>query len=387
MRIEISEVGYGSRRRRRRLMRQIWTRRFNQPPEPSATGGGAAPAATPPAPTPTPTPTPAPSTPAPTPAPSSIAGSGTSGLPTPGASPASATSVPDPNAIFEQEFAKRFGVDPNQARTLLTLGYQAYQRAGQAPAPAPTPAPAQEPKKNVFGLPEFDHRLLQFVVKGPNGLEALPGAPPDAILQVQRFQDEFQRAQREFYTDPLKFLGPLIDERVEQRAAKLYEERFKEYQGQTTAQKIIQENSSWLFEHDANGQPVSRFNPATGRDEKVPTAWGQYYGQCLQQVIANGVSDPNSQHQLALAMTENAAMRNRLQQQQAPAAGAAAAQQFLNGVARPAQPQTPVVPPAPTPAPAAPTGSRSLREMMSMAFDANGITDEAIRRQTAGLAG
>lgn len=371
------------RKSRRRLMRRIRGLRFNLPPE--VPGGGPAPAATPAT-------QPAPSTPAP-PAPSSTSGSGASGLPQPGATPAAATSPPTPAAAaapavqppaaanFEQEFARRFGVDPSHARTLLTLGYQQWQNQGRQQPAAQPATPAAPEKKNPFGLPDFDYRLLDYVVKGPNGLEVIPGAPPDTLLRVQEFQDKFRHAQQNFFSDPAKFLAPLIEEAAAKKAEAIYNERFSGHQSQSAAQRIIQENESWLFEQQ-DGRPVTRFNPATGREDRVLSGWGQFYSQQLQAVAAAGVSDPVMQHQFALTATENAALRQRNQPAAAQAAGAAAAQGFLNGAAQ--QP----VPPPPAVAPvAAPVNGQqvpfSLRDTLRQRFEANGITDQSIRNSMA----
>lgn len=307
-------------------------------------------------------------------------GPGTSGLPQPGATPAAATSPPPaPQRTFEQEFSQRFGVDPQHARTLLTLGYQAFQSAGRQQPPAtPAPAATQQEQKNIFGLPQFDRRLLDFVVQGPNGqLELVPGAPPDALYRVQEYREKLKNVQYEFFENPEKFLGELIEKVASKRAEATFEERFGSHQAETTAQQIIRENSGWLFEQDQSGQPLMRFNPATGREERVMSSLGNYYTDCIRQIQQSGVTDIKMQHTLARQMVENAAYRQQTQQSQAPAAGAAAASSFLNRAA------APTVPPPPAPAPAAPNPAvpLTLRQRFEQNFEANGLTDEVVRGQ------
>lgn len=270
-------------------------------------------------------------------------------------------------------------------RTLATLGYQQYQRQGQAVAQPAGAQPTAQPAapKNPFGLPEFDRRYLNFVTNGPNGLEAIPGAPPDAVIRVQEFREKLLDAQYRFFENPRQFLQEMIREEAKTQAADVYKEQFGGHQAQTAAQQIVQENASWLFEQD-NGQPRMQFNPATGREEQVLTPWGRYYAQCLKQVETSGVTDPAAQHRFAQSMVENAAMRQKMMQANAPAAGAAAATSFLNNAA--GHPTSPPPPAAPTPPPASYRDqvNPDLRGAMDRNFAAHGLTDEVVRRQLAG---
>ncbi len=284
---------------------------------------------------------------------------------------------------FEQEFMQRFGVDAAHARTLLTLGYQQYRNTGrqQQPAAAPQAQPAQP--KNPFGLPEFDRRYLDFVTNGPHGLEPIPGAPPDAVYRVKEYREKLLDAQYKFFENPKQFLADMIREEAKATAAEVYKEQFGGHQAQTAAQQILQENASWLFEQE-NGRPKTQFNPATGRDEQVLTPWGRYYGQCIQQIAADGINDPRRQHEIAASMVENAILRQRMQQANAPAAGAAAAQQFLNGAAGQPTSPPPVAPSPPPPASYRDTVNPDLQGLMSRNFAAHGLNDEVVRRQLSG---
>ncbi len=260
---------------------------------------------------------------------------------------------------------------------LMQMGYQQYTSRPPEPAAA---AAATQPSTNAFGLPEFDYRLLDFVTKDPSSgqLIMLPGAPPDAVIRVQAFQDQLRQVQQKFFADPMQFLGKVIDERVEKRAAELYQKEFSQHQSQTTAQKLLAENEGWLFQKEGD-RFVTQFDPATGREVKVLSPWGKFYQQCLHQVSQSGVTDPAAQHQMAYAMVENAALRAKLQQQAAAPAGDAAAAAFLdraNGAA-----PTPSPTPAPTPAAAQPAIPMSIKERMRMAFEQNGITDQALAQQ------
>lgn len=262
---------------------------------------------------------------------------------------------------------------------LMRMGYQQYQ--GQQTQPAPTLAPATPAQPNIFGLPQFDEKLLNFVAKDPatGQLMNLPGAPLDAAFRVQEYMDNLRQVQSKFFTDPMQFLEKPVAALVEKRAQELYQKQFSQHQQQGTAERILEENKSWLFEVDANGQQVRQWNPATGQESPVLSQWGRYYHQCIQQVAAHGITDPVALNQYAIQMCENAALRAKFQQSQAAPAGNAAAQQFLNGAAghpTPAHPAAPNPPP-----PAQPAVPFSIKDRMRQLMDANGIDDKALQQQ------
>ncbi len=277
-------------------------------------------------------------------------------------------------------------MDPSQAQMLMTMGFQQYQgqpRPGQPAPGAPTPpaAPAQE---NIFGLPAFDYRLLDFVQKDPSTGQLVPvmGAPPDAVIRVQAFQEQLRKAQQGFFENPMQYLEKPIAALVEKRAAEMYGQQFGQYQSEMTARQIVAEHDSWLFSRDAQGQKQFTFDPASGRNVPVLSSWGNYYQQCINDVERSGVQDPAQQHRLALSMVESAVYKAKLAQtQQAPPGSNPAAQQFLNAVANPGG-QAPAPAPAAQPAPAgqAPVPF-SIKDRMRQAFEANGISDQVLASQ------
>lgn len=274
-------------------------------------------------------------------------------------------------------------MDPSQAQMLMHLGYQQYQGQSRPGQPAgsvqATPAPAQE---NVFGLPAFDYRLLDFVQKGADGgLVLLPGAPPDAGIKVQTFQDQLRKVQQGFFENPMQYLEKPIAALVEKRAAEMYQQNFGQHQSQNAAQQIITENDSWLYSRDAAGQKQYVFDPSTGSNVPQLSPFGQYYQRCVNEIFQAGVRDPVAQHKYAIGMVEAAALRAKMQTQQAaPPGGNPAATQFLNSVAHPGQPAAPAPAASPAPAGQAPQPF-SMRDRMLREFQANGITDEVLQRQ------
>jgi hypothetical protein len=94
-----------------------------------------------------------------------------------------------PQYDFDGEFQKRYGVHPSQAQLLMQMGYRQY--VGQQQAALPAQAGQAQPQAHPWGIPQFDERLLQYVEKDPatGQLRVLPGGPPDAAIQVQKYHE------------------------------------------------------------------------------------------------------------------------------------------------------------------------------------------------------
>ena len=353
------------------------------PPEITGTPTPTPAATTPPAPAPSQTP---PASPSPAPAP--VSGPGSSGTPgsgtpnpTPAApSPAPITPATPPQIDFDTQFRQRLGMSLDQAQLLLSMGYRAYQQQGQA-APAQVPAqptPAQQ-AANIFGLPQFDMNLLNFVGRDDQGrLQLLPGAPPDAAIRVQEYQEKLRQVQQQFWSDPMKFLGPVIQRQAEEIAGRVFQGQFQQTQHQQFARQTLQANEGWLYERDASGQTQHQFNPATGRQEPVLSAAGRAYRQFVVEAHQAGIQDPARQHQYAITSLQNQLMQARLAQLQAPQQQQQANGQFLQQAAQ----QTP--PPAAGANPVVPVQQpKTLRQAMLDQMNANGITDDVLRQQMA----
>jgi hypothetical protein len=359
-------------------------------PDPNATQTTPAPAPTP-SPSPSTPPTPAVQSPASGPGSSGTAGSGTynptPAVPTPAPTPTPTPAAPvDPLASLSPELRTQFLAAQDRARQfdqyqhLIPLGYAAYQRqmqGGGNPTPA-APAPGQpQAKKNPFGLPDFDHNLLNFIRRDPEGRLVMdPGAPPDAAIRVQQYQEQLQKVQREFWSDPGRFLAPMIEERAQEVARRLYQEQNQQQTAQTFTQKVLQDNAQWLYEVN-NGQPVMQFDPTTGQNRPVLSGAGRLYAQHVQAAHARGITDPQTQHEFAFAQVQNALYAARFQQLNAGTQQQQANQNFIAG-------QQPVTQPGPAPAPVPqpqPVAFNTLRDQMRARMDGNGITDAILAQQ------
>lgn len=365
---------------------------------PDFTQTGAATSPPPAQPTPaSPPPAPAPQTQPAPPAPTLGSGPGSSGVtggtgvvPPPGASTPPPDAPPAPPADWQQQLAqlnayRQKAQEYEQYKHLIPLGYAAYQRQAQpGPSVVPPAAGQPQPAANPFGLPQFDFNLLSFISKDPSTgqLQLLPGAPPDALARYQDYQEKLHQAQRQFWSEPQKFLLPMIQEEAKKIAAQQFREQYQGIQSQQTASQILQQNADWLYAKDQGGQPQFRYDPATGQNRPVLSELGQQYGRLIQSLDAQGVRDPNAQHQLAVAQLQN--MLYQAQQRQAAAGQTQQTQQqtFLQGNQAPLVP-VPAAPPAVVPPP--PQGG-SLREILAQRMNQAGMTDDLMRRQLQGAA-
>jgi hypothetical protein len=311
--------------------------------------------------------------------PSTPATQPTAALPTPAANQQPALPADIQARLAEAEEYRRRYQELAQHQHLIPLGMEAYRRAQQGnPNAAPQPAAAQP--QHPWGLPQFDMRLLDFVGRdGEGNLVLKPGAPPDALIRVQEYQAKLREAQSNFFNDPMKALEPV----VKQMFGGMFQEHFQKNYGQIQArqagERIIEENRSWLYAKDPQGNPVTRFNPASGQHEEVLSAEGQAYSQLLAQGRQYGIQDPTALHQFAVQGLTNMILSQRFQQQQNQQAGVQQQQQMVSPQAQQTAAQqlgahNPNVNPAPAPA-------GDLRSAFRNAFRSNGVTDDVLAGQ------
>jgi hypothetical protein len=275
-------------------------------------------------------------------------------------------------------------------RHFATLGYQAWQQAqgrGGQPQPGqPAPAPQPQAPANPFGVPKFDLRNLSLIQRGEDGrYQVDPYAPPGLLQEAQAYQEKLAQATHGFFTEPEKYLEPIVRRIAEAVAQQTHQQQFGQVQQQQFAQQTLRENADWLFEKDAAGNVVQEFDVRTGQPKQKLSGWGLQYAQEVQRLAQSGVNDGRQQHELAVRHVQNLAYQMMFRQQQAAAQGQQQNQQFLAAgqagqLPVPGQGPGGQSPPAPVHPNAAPQagGRQSLRQMLNAAYDANGITDSNI---------
>jgi hypothetical protein len=284
------------------------------------------------------------------------------------ATPTNIVPTQAPQATFDDQFRQRYGMEPAQANMLLTLGWRAYQgQGGQAANPQAQPGGQPAAARHPWDIPQIDRRLLSMVEKDPTtgALRPLPGAPPDAALQVQKYLDARQAAVDGLFENPMQALRPIVTELARAEADRIVQERMGGVQAQGQVNAIIQQNSEWLFQKDQNGHVQRQFNPATGQQVPVLSPVGRFYAEKVQQLHKMGVTDPAAQHEMAVMYTRQALADVQARQSQAQQQGQQQGQQFVAGAAA-GLTGNPHPQPAPSTNPAGepPLTSATLREVM-----------------------
>ena len=178
--------------------------------------------------------------------------------------------------------------------------------------------------------PEYDPRWLSQITRDPTTgeLKALPGQDPSVVSKYLAWTEHQRGFLERFAQDPMKAIGPGIEQVVRQMAGELIQQQLGGYTEQQRAAAFVTENSGWLHARDASGQLV--------RDQGgQPTLsdWGQRFLGYVQEAQKYGLRDVNSQQKYALGLVQRAFLLAREQgaagqpasQAQAAAAGAVAA--------------------------------------------------------------
>lgn len=268
----------------------------------------------------------------------------------------------------------------NRLQPYARLGWQAHQQQ-QVAQPAQGQPVAAKPQ-NPFGLPEFDHSLIQFIKRDPASGQLVvdPGAPPDTLSRYQAYTQKFQEVQPQFWNDPMKFLGEQVRKMALEVAQQQVQQHLGGYQEQVQARTILERNADWLYTKDAQGQRQFTTDPMTGQVAPALSPYGQVYSKFVREAADLGITTAAKQDQYATAMLQNAIHNARMQQQAGQQTGQANAQQFLQTAAATAASPPP---PAAVINPPAPANPISLRDRMRQNFDANGVTDKTLANGVA----
>jgi hypothetical protein len=293
---------------------------------------------------------------------------------------------------FADQFRTQFGMDVSQAQMLLSLGWRAFQAQGGQQqgqyqgGQQPGQVQPQATPKHPWGIPEFDRGLLQFVEKDPTTgqLRTLPGGPPDAAMRVQQYLEARTAAHNKLLDDPRGALKDIVSDIAKEVALQQYRQQFGTVQAHGQVNSIIEQNREWLFAKDAQGQTQQQFNPQTGQFAPVLSPVGRYYAGQVKRLTDMGVSDPQQQHELALAMTRSAIADWQARQSQAQNQGQQANQNFLQTAAAG---QTGNANPQPNPSNNTPgepqLSSATLKDVMRQRLEKAGVTDQMLRTAAA----
>jgi hypothetical protein len=180
-------------------------------------------------------------------------------------------------------------VAPHQAQFQQWLAEQGQRQQAQQQTP-----PAWRP-------PELRKEWLSMVERDPETgvLRSKAGYDPGIAQNVTKYLD-----WRENFMDrPDEFLVPLI----EQRAMELVERKLSERDQRSSADQILQENSSWMLAKDTSGQFV--VDPRTQKYKLTPE--GVLFQQASAELTQAGLTDVRMIARLAKERVENAVLRQR----------------------------------------------------------------------------
>jgi hypothetical protein len=185
-----------------------------------------------------------------------------------------------------------------------------------AAKPAPTPGqPSNDPFwKPYFNPPEYNPAWEKQIVRDDKGnLMPAPGAPADVVARYQAYQQFRQDHAERFLQNPHEYMAPTIQHIAKQVAEQLIRDQLSQRDNQSSNREFLQQNSAWLYELDATGQPKTTptFNPMSGQMVQGPvlSQWGQLFQKYAKdrqsyQQQAGYAFDERDMKDYALAMVQ-----------------------------------------------------------------------------------
>ncbi|NJL70212.1 MAG: hypothetical protein HC888_00765 [Candidatus Competibacteraceae bacterium] len=257
--------------------------------------------------------------------------------------------------------------------------FQEYLRSrGQQQA-----SPQQQQQQGWWSVPEWKQEWADQVEPDPdNPGRFRPKVGFDPILpqKIEAYKNWQRETMQKLLTDPIGTLAPGLEQFVQPIIQKYMQSFVQNASGQQATQRILTENSHWIFQTDQSGQVLR--NPMTGQPEK--TLAGQIYTREVQKLHESGVYDPRVQHELAKNSTLGQLMQMQMADQRGQQAGAQqqAAPQLQGTGFGQTQPNGLSRIPSPSPATPGTTTQEvpvSLEDLLRQNFEANGITDQQVR--------
>lgn len=199
-----------------------------------------------------------------------------------------------------------------QAQQLAQYGQLYVQHADQFAAYMRQQQEAEQAKRasqnQWWKAPEYDPAWSSRIYQDASGnLVAAPGSPPDTVQKYLAWRDHQTKFLTQFSQDPIQAIRPGIEQLVEEKAKALLQQHMGQFQAQTAAQRLVEQNNAWMYEQDPSGQ-------------RTLTPWGRLYAGYVQQADQMGLQGVDAQHQYAIGLVERDYLRYKAQQ---PATGQA----------------------------------------------------------------
>ena len=290
----------------------------------------------------TPVSAPAPAPASPSPPPESSPAPGPSGAPAGTAAVSAPASLPSWRDHFQSHGLDLSGYKDDAAAAgyvaqALAQGRQAQEMAryGQEVAPhyaefqewraqqARAAAARQEAEKPWYDKwwqpPAYDPSWDRLLSQDANGnLTAAPGAPADLVQRYQNYRHFRQQQAERLMANPYTFFEEPIKHLAAQEAERIVGQHLGGYKDTNFAQTFVQQNTSWLHQHDAQGNPVRDLMGGG----PVLSSWGQKFaGYVREAQDRHGIQAVEGQQEYALMKVQLDRALELLAQQQ-PAAAA-----------------------------------------------------------------
>jgi len=167
---------------------------------------------------------------------------------------------------------------------------------------------SQKAQSSWWTPPPFDPSWEK-AIDPQTGL-AKPGFDPTIPQKLAAYR-EFQRDKiNQFTQDPLKMLEPGLKNSLVPILEELLDKKLGGFQAAQAAQSYVQQNSSWLFEKDANGAIKTDH-----KGERVFSPTGRIFASYVQKAEQLGIRDIAAQQEYAERCTEGDLWRARYEQE------------------------------------------------------------------------
>lgn len=217
------------------------------------------------------------------------------------APPAPANPAVDPNAALQQVLATnaRLAAQLQQQSRYAQLGQQAA--AGQPVQPAQPAAPA-----SPFGLPAYDPNWRIHLTQDEHGnMVERPGAPLGTLAAYMQYQTNLPAAIGKLLSDPAGALGPVLEKLIDERAAKIADQRQSQFEERQTINSIMAEVEPWAIAKNAAGQPLTQYDQ-NGQIVEQLTPLGQHYANACTYARQSGMTDTRKIHAWAMQQVNQA---------------------------------------------------------------------------------
>jgi len=175
-----------------------------------------------------------------------------------------------------------------------------------------------EEQYDWWSPPDLNLNALQpYVVEGEDGSRSLAPHTPPELRQAYHDRVAYEQEwQNQLLTDPQAAVERLWSGAIENRVNQLVEQRFQgaqqqhqEQQTLSSAQQLIDENRSWMYQRDPVNPQADAIDPRTGQARLTPA--GEIVNQKVAEAANMGINNLRDRWQYAINMTYADVLRHQ----------------------------------------------------------------------------